>query len=207
MIAEILATGEEIRTGALADTNSAYIAGELEQAGVAVARLSGVGDDLERLAAVLVEIGGRADIAVVTGGLGPTVDDLSSEAAAKAAGVELKLDPSAMASIEDFFRRRNRPMNPSIRKQAVLPSGADVLFNPVGTAPGFSLVIGRCRFFFLPGVPFEMRRMLADQVLPRVAALPGAPREHRRVRTLSCYGLTESLTGERLAGIDRAFPG
>ena len=207
MIAEILATGEEIRTGALADTNSAYIAAELEQAGVAVARLSGVGDDLERLAAVLVEIGGRADIAVVTGGLGPTVDDLSSEAAAKAAGVELKLDPSAMASIEDFFRRRNRPMNPSIGKQAVLPSGAEVLFNPVGTAPGFSLAIGRCRFFFLPGVPFEMRRMLADQVLPRVAALQGAARGHRRVRTLSCYGLTESLTGERLSGIDRAVPG
>jgi nicotinamide-nucleotide amidase len=112
-----------------------------------------------------------------------------------------------MASIEDFFRRRNRPMNPSIRKQAVLPSGADVLINPVGTAPGFSLVIGRCRFFFLPGVPFEMRRMLADQVLPRVAALQGAARDHRRVRTLSCYGLTESLTGERLSGIDRAVPG
>ena len=180
MIAEILATGEEIRTGALADTNSAYIAAELEQAGVAVARLSGVGDDLERLASVLVEHRGRADIAVVTGGLGPTVDDLSSEAAAKAAGVECKLDPSAMASIEDFFRRRNRPMNPSIRKQAVLPSGADVLFNPVGTAPGLSLAIGRCRFFFLPGVPFEMRRMLADQVLPRVAALQGAARDHRR---------------------------
>jgi nicotinamide-nucleotide amidase len=207
MIAEILATGEEIRTGALADTNSAYIAGELEQAGVAVTRLGGVGDELATLAAVLTEIGARADIAVVTGGLGPTVDDLSAEAAARAAGVELTLDAAALRSIEAFFERRQRPMNPTIRKQAVVPRGAQILFNPVGTAPGFSLVIGRCRFFFLPGVPFEMRRMLADHVLPAVAALQGGRRDHRRIATLSCFGLTESLTGERLSGLDAACPG
>jgi nicotinamide-nucleotide amidase len=207
MIAEILATGEEIRSGALADTNSAHIARELEQAGVAVTRLGGVGDHLDTLASVLSEIGARADIAVVTGGLGPTVDDLSAEAAAEAAGVGLRLDDAAMASIEAFFRKRSRPMNPSIRKQAMVPSGSDILFNPVGTAPGFSLVIGRCRFFFLPGVPFEMRRMLSDEVLPRVSALQGGIREHRRIHTLSCFGLTESLTGERLTGLDRACPG
>jgi nicotinamide-nucleotide amidase len=207
MIAEILATGEEIRTGALADTNSATIAGELEQAGVAVTRLGGVGDELATLADVLTEIGTRADIAVVTGGLGPTVDDLSAEAAARAAGVELHLDEGAMRSIEAFFERRNRPMNPTVRKQAVVPRGSEILFNPVGTAPGFSLVIGRCRFFFLPGVPFEMRRMLADHVLPRVAAMQGGRREHRRIATISCFGLTESLTGERLSGLDAACPG
>jgi nicotinamide-nucleotide amidase len=207
VIAEILATGEEIRSGALADTNSATIAAELEQAGAAVARIGAVGDDLAMLVAVLREIGSRADVAVVTGGLGPTVDDLSAEAAAAAAGVELHYDDAAMASIEDFFRRRNRPMNPSIRKQALVPRGADILFNPVGTAPGFSVGIGRCRFFFLPGVPFEMKRMLADHVLPRLDAMQGGRREHRIVHTLSCYGLTESLTGERLHGIAEAVPG
>jgi len=204
--AEILATGEEIRTGALVDSNSAHIAEQLELAGVKVVRLNAVGDELAQLTAVLQEIGNRADVAVVTGGLGPTVDDLSAQAAAAAAGVGLSLDPAALASIEEFFRRRNRPMNPSIRKQAMLPAGATALFNPVGTAPGFQLKIGRCGFFFLPGVPSEMQRMLADHVLPRVADLMGGRRQVRRIKTLSCFGLTESLTGERLEGLDREFP-
>jgi nicotinamide-nucleotide amidase len=207
MIAEIIATGEEIRTGALADTNSAYIAQALEECGVGVVRLSGVGDDLHRLIELFKETGDRADVCVVTGGLGPTTDDLSAEAAAGAAGVGLRLDQGAMASIEDFFRKRNRPMNPSIRKQAMLPEGAEALFNPVGTAPGFSLKIGRCVFFFLPGVPFEMKRMLADQVLPSIMKLMGGLREHRLIKTLSCFGLTESLTGERMAGLGVEFPG
>ena len=206
-IAEILATGEEIRTGALVDSNSAFIAEQLEHAGVKVVRLNGVGDDLNRLIAVLKEIGERADVSIVTGGLGPTADDLSAQAAAEAAGVGLQADPAALASIEDFFRRRNRPMNRSIDKQALLPAGSEVLFNPVGTAPGFQLRIGRCWFFFLPGVPFEMKRMLADHVLPRIADRLGVRRGIRRVKTLSCFGLTESLTGERLAGLGDQFPG
>lgn len=207
MIAEIIATGEEIRTGALADTNSAYIAQTLEGCGVEVTRLNGVGDNLHRLSALLKEVGGRADVCVLTGGLGPTVDDLSAEAAAEAAGVRLRFDQPALDSIEAFFRTRNRPMNPSIRKQAMLPEGADVLFNPVGTAPGFGLKVGRCLFFFLPGVPFEMKRMLAFQVVPRILALMGGRREHRLIKTLSCFGLTESLTGERLVGLGVEFPG
>jgi nicotinamide-nucleotide amidase len=205
--AEILATGEEIRTGALVDSNSAFIAEKLELFGVKVMRLNGIGDELDQLTAILKEIGSRADISVVTGGLGPTVDDLTAQAAADAAGVGLHMDPAALASIEDFFRRRNRSMNPSIRKQAMLPDGAEVLFNPVVTAPGFQLRIGSCRFFFLPGVPFEMRRMLADHVLPRMANLLGGRRGVRRVKTLSCFGLTESLTGERLDGLEKEFPG
>jgi nicotinamide-nucleotide amidase len=206
MIAEILATGEEIRTGALVDSNSAYIAEQLEENGVKVARLNGVGDDLHHLKTVLAEIGARADLAVVTGGLGPTVDDLSAEAAAAAAGVGLHLEQAALASIEEFFRKRNRPMNPSVRKQALFPEGSEILFNPVGTAPGFSLRVNRCRFFFLPGVPFEMKRMLADHVLPRILEGMGGRREVRLIKTLSCFGLTESLTGERLAGWGEEFP-
>jgi nicotinamide-nucleotide amidase len=112
-----------------------------------------------------------------------------------------------LSSIEEFFRKRNRPMNPSVRKQALLPKGSEILFNPVGTAPGFSLRVNRCLFFFLPGVPFEMKRMLADQVLPRIAKHLGRRRDHRLIKTLACFGLTESLTGERLAGLRTEFPG
>jgi nicotinamide-nucleotide amidase len=207
MIAEILTTGEEIRTGALVDSNSAHIAEALHTAGVRVGRLNGVGDDRDAIAGILTEIGGRADLAVVTGGLGPTVDDRSAEAAAAAAGAALRCEPQALASIEAFFLSRGRPVTASSRKQAMLPSGSEVLPNPVGTAPGFSLTIGRCRFFFLPGVPFEMRRMLAEQVLPRIEAMRGPNREHHLVATISCFGLTESMTGERLEGLEGQFSG
>ncbi len=207
MLAEILATGEEIRTGALVDSNSAHIARTLEADGIEVARLGAVGDDLAQLKSVLIEIGARAEVAVVTGGLGPTVDDLSAQAAAEAAGIDLVQDAEALAAIEAFYRRRNRPLNPSVRKQAFLPRGAEMLSNSVGTAPGFSLRIGGCRFFFLPGVPAEMERMLAEHVLPGIERVRGPVREHRPVRTFSCFGLTESLTGERVAGLEGRFPG
>jgi nicotinamide-nucleotide amidase len=206
MIAEILATGDEIRTGALIDSNSAHIAEKLEQAGVMVARHHAAGDDLNILIAVLKEIGQRADIAVVTGGLGPTVDDLSAAAAAGAAGVELALNPEARETVERFFKTFNRPMTESNRKQAWLPKGASCLDNPVGTAPGFSLEIGRCQFFFLPGVPYEMKKMLEEKVLPKISEMLGQDHMFRRVKTLSTFGLPESLAGEKVAEIATLFP-
>jgi nicotinamide-nucleotide amidase len=206
MLAEILATGDEIRTGALVDSNSAHIAQVLELNGVEVTRHQAVGDDLAMLVAVLGEIGARADVAVVTGGLGPTQDDLSSEAAAQAAGVELMEDRRALEEIEAFFRKRGRAMNPSNRKQALFPRGAVCLYNALGTAPGFRMAIGRCTFFFLPGVPHEMRAMLDEQVIPEVLRMHGGPREFRMTRVVSCFGLPESAVGEKVAGIADRFP-
>lgn len=206
MIGEILATGDEIRSGALIDSNSAYIAQKLEEVGVEVVRQSCVGDELKILVSVLKEIGSRADIAVVTGGLGPTIDDLTAEAAAKAACVELYIDQTALMSVEDFFKALKRPMPPSNKKQAMLPKGAESLYNQVGTAPGFFLKIDKCFFFFLPGVPFEMRKMLSEKVLPRIKKLQGNKRRFCLVKTISTFGLTESATGERLAGFTDRFP-
>jgi nicotinamide-nucleotide amidase len=206
MIAEILATGEEIRSGALVDSNSAHIAQKLEEAGIQVVRHHCVGDDLNLLALVLKEIASRSDIAVVTGGLGPTVDDLTAEAAAKAAGVVLSLDRVALKSMENFFTVRKRTMSISAKKQAKLPKGAACLCNPVGTAPGFILKIERCLFFFLPGVPHEMQRMLSDGVLPRILDDQGSNRNFCLVKTVSVFGLTESATNELLAGFEKTFP-
>jgi nicotinamide-nucleotide amidase len=206
MYAEILATGEEIRTGILIDSNSAHIAQRLQDIGVGVQRHTAVGDDLDVLALVLSEIARRCDVAVVTGGLGPTIDDLTAAAAAQAAGVRLICDRAALESIEAFFAARNRPMNASIRKQALLPERAACLVNPVGTAPGFRLTIDRCRFFFLPGVPFEMRRMLEDHVIPQIIDLQGDKRRFYLSKTVSVFGLTESITGEQLADLPTVFP-
>ncbi len=206
MIAEILTTGDEIRSGALVDSNSAYIAQKLEETGIEVGRHSSIGDDPAEIVIILKEISQRSDIAVVTGGLGPTDDDLTSAAAARAADVVMGFDSRALASVENFFKARNRPLTDAHKKQAMLPAGAQCLNNPVGTAPGFHLRIERCDFFFLPCVPFEMRRMLADQVIARIKKLQGPDAGIRRVKTLSTFGLTESATGEHLAGFDQRFP-
>jgi len=206
MIAEILSTGDEIRSGALIDSNSAYIAQRLEELGFPVFRHTSVGDDVDIIVSTLKEIGIRSDVAVVTGGLGPTIDDLTAESAAKAAGVELKLDEVALSSIEKFFKRINRPMSETNRKQAMLPEGSERLDNPIGTAPGFMLKVDRCHFFFLPGVPAEMRLMLSDKVLPRLVKLRGIDRRYFLAKTISTFGLPESATGEKLSDLTSAFP-
>ena len=205
MKAEILATGDEIRSGALVDTNSAHISQRLEEAGMSVVRHSCVGDDLDILVAMLKEISCRTDIAVVTGGLGPTSDDITAESAAKAAGVKLALNIEALNSIEEFFKTRKRLFSESNKKQALLPEGAECLNNPVGTAPGFFLKIDRCRFFFLPGVPYEMQKMLSNMVLPCIKKLQGNVRTFCQKRTISTFGLTEAAVNEKLIGFSDIF--
>ncbi|WP_051327275.1 CinA family nicotinamide mononucleotide deamidase-related protein [Desulfatibacillum aliphaticivorans] len=208
--AQILATGDELTTGTLVDSNSAYMAEQLEMMGVSVRRHVTVGDDMDDLVRALKDIGEQADVALVTGGLGPTMDDLSAEAAAKAAGVDLELDEEALAWIEALFksvgRNLGRNLGESNRKQAYFPQGSVRLDNPVGTAPGFSLIIGKCRFFFMPGVPREMKLMLADQVIPRIeemledVTISG-------MRTICTYGMPEARVGELIADVADGEPG
>ena len=205
MKAEILATGDEIRSGALVDRNSAHISQKLEEIGISVVRHSCVGDDPKILTDILREISGRTDICVVTGGLGPTSDDLTSESAAKAAGVELVINNKALSSVENFFKTRKRLFTSSNKKQALLPYGSECLFNPVGSAPGFSLKIDKCFFFFLPGVPPEMRKMLSDKVLPRIDKLQGKTKTYCQNRMIPTFGLTEAAVNEKLVGFSDLF--
>ncbi len=206
MNAEILATGDEIRSGTLVDSNSAHIAQNLEETGIAVLRHHSVGDDIPLMVAVLREIARRADVCVVTGGLGPTSDDLTADAAARAAGVQLIQSPEALEIVESFFRNFHRAITASNIKQSYLPEGATCLANPIGTAPGFMMKLEKCLFFFLPGVPSEMRRMLAESVIPRLEALQEGARRFSRIKTLTTFGLTESMTGERLKDFPQFFP-
>jgi nicotinamide-nucleotide amidase len=204
--AEILSTGDEICSGAVADTNATHIARELVSAGLAVTRHGCVGDELGQIRSALAGMGRRADVAVITGGLGPTPDDRTAEAAAQAAGVELEVDPQALASMQTFFDQRQRLFSESNRKQALLPRGAACIPNPVGTAPGFILEIGRCKCFFLPGVPREMRHLLSEAVLPALYRLvpngAGPPQQ----LLITTFGLTEAAVGEALTDFPAAFP-
>ncbi len=206
MLGEIFSTGDEIRTGALVDTNSAYLADKLYRAGITVTRLQCVGDDVDLLSAVLKEIGDRADVALVTGGLGPTTDDLTALAAAMAKGVDLELNHVALESVKAFFASKNRRMPESNKKQAMVPKGSGILKNSVGTAPGFYLKIGKCMFYFMPGVPFEMKKMFKDRVLPSILSLKGGAKSYNFVRTISTFGMTESLAGEKVANVSSYFP-
>jgi nicotinamide-nucleotide amidase len=206
VIAEILATGDEIRSGAVVDSNSAFIARRLEEEGITVTRHSCVGDDRDNLATILTEMAGRSDLVVVTGGLGPTADDLTAEAAALAAGVELATDATALASLEAFFQKRRRLFSPSNRKQALLPQGAVCIPNPIGTAPGFMILLGRCAVFFLPGVPYEMRFMLSEHVLPMIRRRQGLEGAGGGRLTVTTFGLTEAAVGEKMIGFGTDFP-
>jgi nicotinamide-nucleotide amidase len=205
MIAEILATGDEIRSGALVDSNSAYIAEKIEELGIKITRHNCVGDDENELTTILLELAERADIIVVTGGLGPTIDDLSREAAARAAEVSLQLDANVLEKIESFFVSRQKIMSENNTKQALFPQGATILENPIGTAPGFSVKIGRGTFFFLPGVPAEMRKMLNQQVIPRIRQNLKET-YHYKTATISTFGLGESALEERLSKFSALFP-
>jgi nicotinamide-nucleotide amidase len=202
---EVICTGDEVLTGKIVNTNFAWIAQKLEDVGLAVTWGTTVGDDRETLLEAFRLAGARADAVIVNGGLGPTVDDLSQEIAAQAAGVELVLDETWLARMADFFRQRSRTMPPNNRKQAMLPAGAERLDNPIGTACGFAMDIGKARFFFTPGVPRELRRMLEEQIVPRLLARSGAPAVIHLKRFHS-YGLGESHVDALLEGVEALVP-
>jgi nicotinamide-nucleotide amidase len=202
---EILCTGDEVLTGKIVNTNFSYMAQKLEDVGLTVYWGTTVGDDREALLSAFKLAGERADAVIVNGGLGPTVDDLSQEVAAQAAGVELVLHEEWLEKMESFFSRRARSMPPNNRKQAMLPATAEMIDNPVGTACGFAMDIGRARFFFTPGVPREMRRMLEEQVIPRILARSGAPASIHLKRFHS-YGIGESHADQLLTGVEALDP-
>lgn len=202
---EIICTGDEVLTGAIINTNFAAISQKLRDIGLAVCWGSVVGDDRETLLAAFVAASARADAVIVNGGLGPTIDDLSQEIAARAAGVDLVLDESWLARMSAFFARRSRVMPSNNRKQAMLPRGAEILDNPIGTACGFALDIGKARFFFTPGVPRELHRMLDNEVLPRLLARSGTP-GIIHLKRFHSYGLGESHADALLEGVEALVP-
>src|SRR4029078_6828156 len=202
---EIICTGDEVLTGKIVNTNFSYMSQKLEDVGLSVHWGTTVGDDRESLLAAFQLASQRADAVIVNGGLGATVDDLSQEIAAQAAGVELVLNEEWLEKMEAFFTKRSRITPPNKRKQAMLPTTAEMIDNPVGTACGFALDIGRARFFFTPGVPRELRRMLEEQVIPRILA-KSRVQEVLHLHRFHSYGIGESHADTLLAGIEALAP-
>ncbi len=168
MRAEIVSIGSELVSGQSLDTNSQWLSRELSDLGISVGLHTTLGDTLADHVAVFRSVSERAELAVVTGGLGPTQDDLTREALAQCADVPLVEHPESLAAIAAMFARRNREMPERNRTQAFFPEGAVPLPNPVGTAPGVWMKIGRASFACLPGVPSEMKLMFREQVVPRL---------------------------------------
>jgi nicotinamide-nucleotide amidase len=202
---EVICTGDEVLTGKIVNTNFTHISQKLEDVGLSVHWGTTVGDDRETLLAAFQLAGDRADAVIVNGGLGPTVDDLSQEVAAQAAGVELVFHAPWLERMEEFFHRRSRVMPPNNRKQAMLPATAELIDNPIGTACGFALDIGKARFFFTPGVPRELKRMLEEQVVPRLLARSGM-QTAIFLKRFHSYGLGESHVDSLLAGVADLVP-
>ncbi|MGL5389203.1 MAG: nicotinamide mononucleotide deamidase-related protein YfaY [Serratia sp. (in: enterobacteria)] len=197
---EMLSTGDEVLHGQIIDTNAAWLADYLFQQGLPMSGRETVGDSLSSLIEILQERSHIADVLIVNGGLGPTSDDLSALAAAKACGTELVEHPEWIARMEAYFAERGRPMAASNRKQAQIPANAEMLDNRVGTACGFALTLNKCRMFFTPGVPSEFKVMVEEQILPRLRqdfTLPEPPLCLR----LTTFGTSESDLAAELDGM------
>lgn len=199
----ILTVGNEITNGVITDTNRETIARELRSVGIAVTGMSSVGDDHHLIADALRSAMEKARITVVSGGLGPTEDDKTTEAAAQFLGVPMELDDQQLVRIEERFRQWGRPMAQNNSKQALFPVGAVPIPNDYGTAPGFLIEKEGNVALFFPGVPREMIRMLRERGIPLIFQRFGLPNQVFRTKTLYVYGLSESRLGEILADVAR----
>ena len=202
MQAEVINTGSELLLGLVTNTHLGYLAGELAPCGVSIARQVCVPDGPPIRQALEAALG-RSDLVFTTGGLGPTSDDVTREAAAELLGLPLHPDEEILAEIRQRFARRGLPMAGRIARQAKVPAGAEVLPNPNGTAPGLyfpPMALGGRRarqLFLLPGPPRELRPMFADHVLPKLhAVLPPSSFRERRIYRLT--GIGESQVEERI---------
>jgi len=204
MLAEIITIGDEILIGQIVDTNSAWMAHELNNIGLRVKQISSVSDDREHILTALKEAGKRADVILITGGLGPTKDDITKKTLADYFGVGLVENKDALDNVLQIFSRYNRPMLEVNRLQAQVPANCEVLLNKNGTAPGMWFNVDGKIYVSMPGVPHEMMYMMEDSVIPKLKSSLKLPFIiHKTILTV---GEGESYLAERIADIEDALP-
>ncbi len=197
--AAILSTGDELTTGRIVDSNASWLADKLFEMGVDVACVLTVGDYPERMEWAWRQALDRADVVISTGGIGPTADDLTSETVARVLGVPLVEHAESADRIRRWFASSGRPMPENNLKQALVPQGAVIVPNALGTAPGYRAACGDRHVVVLPGVPREMKPMVEETVLPWLRAQRGG--EVYLARTFQTFGVTESGLDELVAGV------
>ncbi len=206
---ELICTGDELTTGLTVDTNSAFSLSKLfHELGQKAERVTVVGDDRDVICGALRAASERSDVVLVCGGLGPTTDDLTAECAANVGNVPLVENAEVMERMRQRFAKHNIELTPNNVRQARVPADAEVVVNPVGTAPMFIQRIGQATFFYLPGVPREYKHLVEHEVLPRLRAMlerePG--RVYRAFRLLKTVGLPESHLDARVAPLAKVHP-
>ncbi len=204
MLAEIITIGDEILIGQIVDTNSAWMAAELNKIGVTVKQITSISDEAEHIVKALEEAQSRADIILITGGLGPTKDDVTKLTLAKYFNMPLRLDEETLAHVKEFFDKLNRPMIEVNIKQAEVPDGCTVIKNKNGTAPCMWFEHHGKIIVSMPGVPFEMKYLMEDEIIPRIKERFEMPFIfHQNILTA---GLGESFLAEQIADIENALP-
>ena len=204
MLAEIITIGDEILIGQIVDTNSAWMAQQLNSAGITVKQISSVSDDKQHILAALAEAAKRADIILITGGLGPTKDDITKNTLAEYFGVGMVENQAALDNVLRIFEKYNRPMLDINRLQAQVPANCEVIVNKNGTAPGMWFNEDGKIYMSMPGVPFEMMYLMEEEVIPKLKSLFKLPVIiHKTILTV---GEGESFLAERIADIEDSLP-
>jgi len=204
MKAQIITIGDELLIGQTIDTNSAWIGAELSMAGFDIQRKTSIHDNRSDILKALSEAAGKADVIIITGGLGPTSDDITRQTLCEFFGTKLVLNREVLEMIEKMMLRRKIPMNENNRKQAEVPEACKVLKNRAGTAPGLWFEKDKSIFISMPGVPYEMKTIMADHVLPRLMKrFRSQAIIHKNIMT---YGLPEARLAEMLKEFEAALP-
>jgi nicotinamide-nucleotide amidase len=204
ILAELLTIGDEILYGQIVDTNSQWMSVELDKVGIKVIRKTTVGDQEDEILAAFAEAEHKADIILITGGLGPTSDDLTKPLLAKYFNCDLQINEEALAEVTEFFVSRGRELTEMNRQQAALPTACSKITNPIGTAPGMWFEKKGKVFMSMPGVPHEMKKMMTERVIPKLLETFKMPViVHQLVRTV---GIGESFLAEKISNWEKALP-
>jgi nicotinamide-nucleotide amidase len=204
ILAELLTIGDEILYGQIVDTNSQWMSVELDKVGIKVIRKTTVGDVESEILTAFAEAEKRADIILITGGLGPTSDDLTKPLLAKYFNCELVINEEALREVSEFFKSRGRELTEINRQQAALPTACEKITNPNGTAPGMWFNKNGKIFMSMPGVPHEMKKMMTDSVIPKLKETFNTPVIHHKV--IRTIGLGESYLAEKISDWEKALP-
>lgn len=205
ILAEILAIGDELLYGQTIDTNSHWLSVELDKVGIKIIRRTTVGDNESEILTAFAEAEKRAEIILITGGLGPTSDDLTKPCLAKYFNCDLKINDEALVEVTEFFTSRGKELTELNRQQAALPVACKKITNPIGTAPGMWFEKDDKVFVSMPGVPHEMKRMITEHVLPRLIKKYQMPViYHKMIHTI---GIGESFLSEKIADWEKSLPG